>query len=115
VVPGDTSAIVRPFARTGTLVAFAPRRERGVLLRVTMEDGSVLPAGAQAHVEGGKLSFVVVSGGEIYAPGLDGTRKFVVVTGHDACTFTVDVPANDDPQPLIDHLVCRRTPSYVAR
>jgi outer membrane usher protein len=115
VLPGETRSIVRPFARTGAIVAFAPRRERGVVLKVRMEDGSELPAGALARIDGGQADLVAVSGGVIYAPNLEGARRFVVGTGAGACAFTATVPANDDPQPVIDHLICRKVPSYVAR
>ena len=66
---------VRPFARAGTSVSFAARRERGVLMHVRLEDGSDLPAGALVRVEGAAETFVAVSGGEVYVPELRGVVR----------------------------------------
>lgn len=104
---------VRPFARTGTLVRFAIRRERGVLLRVRREDGSALPAGALVRGPDG-AAHVVVSGGEIYIPNLEGSALLRATWGRQACVFRASVPDNDDPQPLLDGLVCRREPVYAS-
>lgn len=100
----DTS--VRPYARAGVIVRFSPRRERGVLLRVRLPDGGLLPAGAEVTVEGRGESYVAATGGEVYVPGLTGVARLRARWGGRACRFTAAVPANDDPQPLLDGLVC---------
>ena len=110
----ETEIAVRPFARSGTLVSFEPRRERGVLMQVRLEDGSSLPAGASVTVAGGG-SYVAVSGGEVYVPDLAGAAVLSASWGGGSCTFNVSVPENDDPQPRLTGLVCRGGHSYAAR
>lgn len=106
---------IRPFARAGTAVRFAARRERGVLMRVRLEDGRDLPAGALVRAEGGAETFVAVSGGEVYAPDLTGVVRMRASWGSTTCAFTAAVPAGDDLQPRLDDLVCRAEPAYAAR
>jgi outer membrane usher protein len=106
---------VRPFARSGVSVRFAPRRERGVLMRVRLEDGSPLPAGALVRIDGREEVFVAVSGGEVYIPNLEGTLDLSAAWASGSCAFVAAVPDNDDPQPRIDNLVCRSEPRYAAR
>jgi outer membrane usher protein len=106
---------VRPFARAGTPVRFAARRERGVLMHVRLEDGSDLPAGALVRVEGAAETFVAVSGGEVYATNLAGVARMRASWGSRTCAFTAALPAGDDLQPRLDNLVCRAEPDYAAR
>jgi len=106
---------VRPFARAGTSVSFAARRERGVLMHVRLEDGSDLPAGAQVQAEGAAETFVAVSGGEVYAPNLEGSVRMRASWGTRSCSFIAAVPAGDDLQPRLDNLVCREEPHYATR
>ncbi|HMG46646.1 MAG TPA: fimbria/pilus outer membrane usher protein [Allosphingosinicella sp.] len=105
---------VRPFARAGTAIRFAARRERGVLMHVRLEDGRDLPAGAQVRAEGAAETFVAVSGGEVYAPNLTGVVRMRASWGTKTCEFTAAVPAGDDLQPRLDNLVCREEPHYAA-
>ncbi len=106
--------VIRPFARTGTRVDFAVKRERGLLMRVRRADGSDLPAGARVSVAAGDASYVVASGGEIYVPELAGTARFTADWSGGRCSFTAAMPEGDDPQPRLDDLVCREEPSYAA-
>ena len=106
---------VRPFARAGTAIRFAARRERGVLMHVRLEDGSDLPAGALVRVEGAAETFVAVSGGEVYAPNLSGSGADAGELGHGHARSPPSVPAGDDLQPRLDNLVCREEPNYAAR
>jgi outer membrane usher protein len=106
---------IRPFARAGTSVRFSAHRERGVLMRVRLEDGSDLPAGAAIRVEGAAETYVAVSGGEVYVPELRGRAIMRASWGGRVCAFAVLVPDDDDLQPRIDNLVCRSEPHYAAR
>jgi len=106
---------IRPYARTGTIVRFAARRERGALMRVRLEDGSVLPAGAMVRIEGQAEAFVAVSGGEVYVPNVTGNVQMHASWAGQSCAFAAQVPRSEDPQPLIEGLICRRTPTYAAR
>jgi len=109
-----TELIVRPFARTGTIVRFAVARERGVLMRVRLEDGSDLPAGATVRVEGAPGEHVVASDGAVYVPDLPASARLRAVWSGGSCRFAAIVPASDDPQPRLDGLVCREEPAYAA-
>lgn len=111
----ETELAVRPFARSGTLINFAARRERGALLRIMLEDGSRLPAGARVFVEGRKEGYVAVSGGQVYIPDLLGSNIIAISWGEGSCAVTVDVPAGEDPQPLVEGLVCKAVPAFAAR
>jgi outer membrane usher protein len=105
---------IRPFARTGTTVRFAVRRERGVLMRVRREDGSALPSGALVTVGQGDATYVVVSQGEVYVPSLAGTAVLRARWRDGGCSFTATVPLSDDPQPRLDGLICREGSGYAA-
>jgi len=106
---------VRPYARAGTIVAFAAHRERGALIRVRLEDGSDLPAGAQVQIEGSARSFVAVSGGEVYVPDISGRVALRATWAGQSCRFVAIVPETEDPQPRLDGLVCTRSSDYAAR
>lgn len=106
---------VRPFGRTGTVVSFAAHRERGVVLQIRTEDGGFLPAGATLRVEGDPTDYVAVSGGEAYLPNISGTVRVRASWHNQSCSFTATVPANDDPQPRLEGLVCARAGTYAAR
>ena len=108
-----TELVIRPFARSGSVVRFPVRIERGVLMRVRREDGTDLPAGAMVELEGGD-HFVMASGSELYVPNLIGTQAFRVRWSGGACRFTATIPEGDDPQPRLDGLVCRAEATYAA-
>jgi len=110
-----TDIAVRPFARSGVLVAFDVRRERGVLMKVALEDGRPLPAGARVVADGIAAPAIAVSGGEVYLPGLAGTVALTASWEGGSCGFTAIVPDNDDPQPRLDGLICRERPVYASR
>jgi outer membrane usher protein len=106
---------VRPFGRSGSLIRFSVRRERGVLMRVRLENGRPLPTGAHLSAEGGATAYVAMPNGEVYAPDLAGTVRLRAAWSDGACGFSVTVPANDDPQPLLDNIICRASQDYAAR
>jgi outer membrane usher protein len=107
-------ANVRPFARTGTILQFSIRSERGVLMQVLREDGSALPAGARVAVESGEPIHVVASGGEVYVPGLRGHVRLRARWNGGECAFTATVPDNDDPQPRLERVLCQPETVYAS-
>ena len=109
-----TEIVVRPFARTGAVVAFPVRPERGVVLQLRREDGSAVPAGARLSVEGMDENFVVASGGEAYVPDLTGRKLLSLAWDGGRCTALAEVPDDGDPQPRLDGLICRGEASYAA-
>jgi outer membrane usher protein len=102
-----TELAVRPFARAGTLLQFAVRRDRGALLKIQLEDGTSLPAGAMVYAAGEKAGHVTASKGEVYVPNLSGRTSLEAIWGTRACRFEVAIPESNDPQPRIDGLICR--------
>ena len=60
----------------------------------------------------GGESFVAASGGEVYVPNLTGTVRLRATWGAHACRIDVTIPANDDPQPRIEGLICRNGERY---
>ena len=111
----STELAVRPFARSGALISFPVRRERGILLQILLEDGSQLPAGAEVEADGTASRHVVASGGEVYLPSGEGRLRLVARWGGRSCALDVQVPENDDPQPRLAGLVCRGEVAYAAR
>jgi outer membrane usher protein len=111
---GETEVAVRPFARAGAVIRFAARRERGVLMQVSLEDGTALPAGALVRADGNPEMFVVASGGEVYLPALEGSAWLEASWDGRTCRFQATVPETDDPQPRIAGLVCRPAGIYAA-
>jgi outer membrane usher protein len=107
--------VVRPYARSGAVIRFEARRERGVLLQVRLQEGGNLPAGAVVRAAGDPQPYIAVSGGEIYLPSLEGTKELQASWDGRRCSFTVTVQDNDDPQPRIDGLICRSEATYAAR
>jgi outer membrane usher protein len=105
--------VVRPYGRSGSVVRFPVRIERGVLIRVRREDGTNLPAGAMVEVEGGD-HFIMASGSELYIPNMSGTQTLHVRWNGGACRFTATVPEGDDPQPRLEGLICRPEEDYAA-
>lgn len=106
---------IRPFGHAGAALSFAARRERGVLMRIRLEDGRDLPAGALVHAVAGGTDYVAVSGGEVYAPGLRGVNEMRATWASHGCRFTAVVPDDGDIQPRLDDLVCRPEPVYATR
>ncbi|HYG30178.1 MAG TPA: fimbria/pilus outer membrane usher protein [Allosphingosinicella sp.] len=112
---GETEMPVRPFARAGAVLRFGVRRERGVLLQLSLEDGTPLPAGALVRVDGAADLHVAVSGGEVYIPALDGSAVLEASWSAGNCRLAVTVPETDDPQPRLAGLICRRTETIALR
>jgi outer membrane usher protein len=111
----ETELMVRPFARAGAVVRFAPRSEHGVLLQLLLEDGSALPAGAVVRIAGDSELHVAATGGEVYIPSLEGTALLEASWGAASCRTEVTVPQTDDPQPRIAGLVCHAAQQIAAR
>ncbi len=111
----ENERLVRPFARSGAIVSFGARRERGVLLQIALPDGTLLPPGALVRVAGSEEDHVVVTNGEVYVPDLEGTATLEARWSGQRCTFHAIVPDGDDPQPRLAGLTCTPAAVYAAR
>jgi len=105
---------VRPFARAGTIVRFPIQRERGAVLRISFENGSPLPAGAQISIEAQRAIATVVTGGEVYLSDARGAIIGEARWEGGTCTFSATIPDGEDPQPRIDNVICRERTRYAA-
>lgn len=99
-------SVVRPYAGSGVIVRFNPRRERGVVMQVRLQDGAMLPAGAEVRVDGRSEVHNVATGGELYIEGLAGVTRLTAAWRGRSCRFVAAVPDNDDPQPRLEGLIC---------
>ena len=61
---GSLKLIATPYYRSGVLVDFPVKRERGGTLRVVLEDGSDLPSGALSQIVGQDEEFPVALRGK---------------------------------------------------
>ncbi|HET8750396.1 MAG TPA: fimbria/pilus outer membrane usher protein [Sphingomicrobium sp.] len=105
---------IRPYGRTGTVVRFNVDVERGAILHLVRADGSPLPEGVEVTLAGKPEQYTVISGGEVYIPSLGNREEVIASWPNGRCSVDVQLPANNDPQPVIDHLVCRPE-RYAAR
>jgi len=74
----DTGESVAPYYRSGLLVEFDVRDARGALLRVLWPDGTPVPAGSQAQIEGQHEVYPVGHNGRLYLQGVAGKSRVIV-------------------------------------
>jgi outer membrane usher protein len=78
----DTGEAVAPYYRSGTLVEFDVRDTRGALLRVLWPDGTPVPEGSQAQIDGQPEVYPVGRSGRLYLQGI-ATKTRVLVRNHE--------------------------------
>ena len=98
--------VVRPYDRSGVAVDFAVQASRGAILSLVRDDGSAVPAGAFARLDGSDEEFVVAPGGEAYLTGLAATNTGTASWGGGSCTFGFDFPRDAEPQPRLGPVRC---------
>jgi len=96
-----------PYFRSGTVVVFPIRRIRSALLRIVLEDGGPLPAGATVRVVGQEEIFPVGLGGIAYVTGLAASNRIMVEWRGRNCALEFPLPENAEPQARIGPLVCK--------
>lgn len=106
---------VRPFARTGVMVNFAPVATSGAVLWASTSDGAALPAGASVAIDGRTDGTVVAPGGMIYVPNATGEIGLTVRWDGHACRVTALVAPGAGPQPVLRGLVCRTQDRVASR
>lgn len=99
---------VVPYRRSGLLVSFAAHPAHGALLRLVLDDGAPLPAGAQVYVEDRDRAFPVAFDGEVYVTGLDAASRLSARWNGQDCTAGVPSPPPGDPLPDLGTFVCTR-------
>jgi outer membrane usher protein len=96
-----------PYYRSGVFVEFPVRRIRAATLRVVLEDGSDLPSGALARIEGRSEQSPVALRGQAYLEGLERDNRLVFTWRGQRCTIDVSYPPGDDPLPDLGTYVCK--------
>ena len=98
---------VVPFHRSGLVVKFPIRRSAGALVRLVLEDGSAVPAGAVVRVAGNETLFPVALDGEAWLTGLAENNTLRVTWRERSCEIMLTMTKTDDPLPLLGPFVCR--------
>lgn len=95
-----------PYQNGALMLRFPVTRSRGAVLTIVLDDGSVLPAGAEVSLMGRPESFPVGMRGEVYLTGLaNANRAHVAWPGH-SCDVVFDFPETNDPLPHLGPLSC---------
>lgn len=97
---------ITPRRRSGSLVEFPVRATRGALLRIILEDGSPLPAGAVVTTAGADEQFPVGRRGEAYVTGLARHNELQAWWKGRHCTLQVSLPPDAGPVPKLGPFVC---------
>lgn len=81
-----------PAWRSAVKVTFPVRSGRGALLKITLDDGDVAPAGAVVQIEGDKEEFYVARRGEAFVTGLQPSNRVLLKWKDRQCAFDVTLP-----------------------
>jgi len=96
-----------PAWRSAVKVTFPVRSGRGALLRITLDDGDVAPAGAVVQIEGDSQEFYVARRGESFVTGLQSANRLRLTWKNQQCTFDVTLPPEiPDEFPRLGPLSC---------
>ncbi|MFO1418474.1 MAG: fimbria/pilus outer membrane usher protein [Methylotetracoccus sp.] len=97
---------ISPYFRSGMVIDFPVRRSLGALLKIVLDDGSPMPAGAETKLEGAAQATPVALEGEVYLTGLADRNRLTVTWEGQSCAFDVIYPKTDDPLPHLGTFVC---------
>jgi outer membrane usher protein len=103
---GATRLDVSVERRGAAVVRFPVRPARGALLKIVLDSGLPLPAGAELRVEGGEARFPVALRGEAYVTGLAQASRIEASWRGQRCTFAVTLARDAGPLPVIGPLLC---------
>jgi outer membrane usher protein len=99
-----------PYFRSGLLLKFPVKRSRGALLTVVLDNGELLPAGAQAQIIGDNVEdnevFPTGMRGEVYLTGLAPSNRLRVTWREQSCEFLLPFPESTDPLPHLGAYIC---------
>ena len=106
----DTGEAVAPYFRSGMLVEFDVRDTRGALLRVLWPDGTPVPEGSQAQIEGQQAVYPVGRDGRLYLQGVAARTRVLVRNNGWQCHL--DLPGlaglEDNGIPNLGEFTCVR-------
>lgn len=96
-----------PNRRSGVLVNFDVKPSQGALLVLVREDGTPVPAGAVARLDGNAEDFPVGMRGETYVTGLSKSTLVRVTWPSLECEAMVEFVQSPDPLPKLGPITCR--------
>ena len=100
---------VVPMPRSGLFINFKAKPNRGAVLKLVTEDGTDLPVGAEATINGGQTIYEVVLRGELFVPEISFPASVRVHWDDTTCRATV--PASENASkllPRIGPITCRK-------
>ena len=92
--------IAVPAWRSAVKVNFPVRSGRGALVKITLDDGDVAPAGATVNIVGDKQEFYVARRGEAFVTGLQPVNRLLLKWQKQECTFELTLPP-DAPDEIV--------------
>jgi outer membrane usher protein len=96
-----------PSYRSGVYVEFPIRRSRSATLRLLFEDGTPVPAGASARLEGNPTPFAVAQDGHAFVSGLRDTNRLLVFWKERRCEVDIVARLHAEPLPDLGAFVCK--------
>lgn len=101
---------VTPYFRSGLVIHFPVTHANGATMRILLDDGKPIPAGATVTLQGRKEAFPVAEGGEAYITGLAATNRLRVEWRGNSCMIDATRPKTDDPLPHLGIFRCTGVP-----
>jgi outer membrane usher protein len=103
---GNSRLHAVPARRSGAILEFPVRQVRGALVKIVLENGSPMPAGALVRVDGQTEEFPVANRGETYVTGLALENDLVASWRGQTCTVRISLPRDPGPLPVLGPFVC---------
>ncbi len=99
---------VIPAWRSAVKVTFPVRGGRAALLKITLDDGDVAPAGAIVNIEGDRQEFYVARRGEAFVTGLSPTNTVLLNWNGQQCKIGITLPPESaDEITRLSGLLCK--------
>ena len=95
-----------PYFRSGFLLKFPVRRSRGATLKIVLDNGKSLPAGATVQIIGQPEKFPVALQGNVYITGLAPDNHLRVLWHEQSCEIEVTFPETEEPLPDLGTFTC---------
>lgn len=103
----DTLAInAAPFFRSGFLLKFPVKRSRGATMKIVLDNGQPMPAGATVQIIGQAEEFPVALKGSVYLTGLAADNHLRVRWHEQGCELEVSFPETEEPLPDLGIFTC---------
>ncbi len=99
-----------PYYHSGAIAIFPIKVSHSATLTTVLPNGTVVPAGAPATLEGQNQTFPVGNDGLLYLTGLQAKNIVTIAWQGQSCTFEVDYPSTKQVQPDLGKFVCDPKP-----